>query len=101
MQAIALFAARAGARLTAPILAIVLGNAPVTAFAMELDHTDRIEQAAAETGCAVRAISDGKKRSGQMVYRVTCDENGTSIEREVTCKFNACTFGADDDEGHR
>lgn len=62
------------------------------AGAMEFDHTERIEEAAADAGCAVSKIGKGKKRSGKMVYRVTCDADGDASVREVACALNDCVF---------
>jgi len=94
MQAIAFFTVSPWARFNHLIMAAIIAGGGSAALAMELDHSDRIETAAKESGCALRDISEGKKRSGQMVYRVTCEQNGTAVEREVACKFNACTFAA-------
>lgn len=55
--------------------------------AMEFDHTERIEEAAADAGCAVNKIGKGK-----MVYRVTCEADGGESVREVACALNDCVF---------
>lgn len=66
--------------------------------AMDVDFTERIHDAGLETGCSVQKIGKGKKRSGRMVYPVTCEENGVTIERKVACKLNACVFTDRDPE---
>ncbi len=98
MQAIARSGARRKLRFAISAIPLSVGSVGGSALAMELDHTDRIEQTAAEAGCAVR---DGKKRSGQMVYQVTCEEKGTTVDREVACKFNACVFAERDSGENR
>ena len=72
--------------------ALVLCGVALPAPAMEFDHTERIEAAATDAGCALNKIGKGKKRSGKMVYRVTCDADGATSEREVACKLNNCVF---------
>ncbi len=75
------------------VLAICAVGGP--AAAMEVDHTDRIEEAAEQTGCVIEKIGKGKKKSSAMVYPVTCNADGEPAVRKVACALNQCTFEDD------
>ena len=95
MQAIARHSAMTGGLATYAASLLWLLGAVSAANAMEFDHTERIEAAAGEVGCVVGKIGKGKKRGGEMVYRVTCDADDAPLVREVACKLNRCVFRDD------
>ena len=95
MQAIARHSAMNRRQTICAALPLWLLGGVSSANGMEFDHTERIEAAAADVGCIVGRIGKGKKRGGEMVYRVTCDADGGPLVHEVACKLNRCVFKDD------
>ena len=96
MQAIARHSVMIGRLIAYAVMLLGLFGGASAANGMAFDHTERIEAAAADVGCAIGKIGKGRKRGSEMVYRVTCNADGSPSSYDVACKLNRCILKDDE-----